>query len=132
MLYLKAFVSLSSARPVKLNAYCDAFLSLVSVARYSFGVAETADIPAVDKEVCHILAVHNATPADADISVFDDSYKDLAKAEDYAEVHLAVADCNLAAEYVLHPVEKAVTVVDCRMKERVNAVRRPKIIAATN
>lgn len=103
--------------------------------RYSFAVAETVGIPVVDKEAYRILVVHNATPADADISVFDDSYMDLAKAGDCAEVHLVVADCNLAVEYALRPAEKAVTVVDCRMKERANAARQPKILqrcVATN
>lgn len=102
----------------------DAILSLVSVAHYSFGVVEMVGTPVVGKEVCHISVVRNASPADADISVFDDSYMDPVKAEDYVEVHLVVADCNLAAEYVLRPVEKVVTVVDCQMKEHANAVRR--------
>lgn len=97
------------------------------MARYNFEVAESVDILAADKEVYRISAVRNAIPADADISVFDDSCMDPAKAEDYAEVHLAVAGCNLAVEYALRLVEKAVTVVDCWMKERANAVRRPKM-----
>lgn len=71
------------------------------------------DILAAGKEVYHISAVRNAIPADANISVFDDSCTDLAKVEDYAEVRLAVADYNLAVEYALRLVEKAVTVVDC-------------------
>lgn len=57
------------------------------MARYSFEVAETVDIPAADKEVYRISAVHNESPADADISVFDDSSKDPAKVGDYAGVH---------------------------------------------
>lgn len=104
----------------------DAILSLVLlVAHYSFGAAETVGILVADKEVYRILVVRNVILVDGDISVFDDSYMDPAKAEDYAEVHLAAADYNLAVECVLHPVEKAVTVVDCQMKERANVVRRP-------
>lgn len=117
-------------------AYYDAILSLVlSVVRYSFEAAETVDILVAGKEVYRILAVRNAIPVDADISVFDDSYMDPAKAEDCAEVHLAVADYNLAVECALRLVEKAVMVVDCQMKERANVVRRPEILqkcAATN
>jgi len=96
------------------------------VAHYSFGVAETVGTPAADKEVYRISVVRNVTPV-ADILVFYDSCMDPAKAEDYAEVHLAVADCNLVAVYALHLVEKAVMVVDCWMKERVNVVRQPEI-----
>lgn len=106
-------------------AYYDVNPSLVSVVHYSFGVAETVGIPAADK-VYRISVVRNVTLA-ADILVFYDSCMDLAKVEDYAEVHLAVADCNLAAVYALHLVEKAVMVVDCWMKERVNVVRQPEI-----
>lgn len=84
-----------------------------------------ADILVVDKEVYHISAVRNAIPADEDISAFDDSCMDPAKAEDYAEVRLVVADCNLVAEYALRPVEKAAMVVDCQMRGRANGVRRP-------
>lgn len=111
-------------------AYCDATLSSVSVARYSFEVAETVGILVVGKEAYRISAVHNAIPVDADISVLDDSYTGRAKAEDYVGVRLAVADYNLVAEYALRLVEKAVMVVDCQMKERANAVRRPENIAA--
>lgn len=103
----------------------DAILSLVLVARYSFGVAETVGILVAGKGVYRTSAVRNAIPVDADISVFDDSYMDLAKVEDYAEVRLAVADYNLVVEYALRQAEKAVMVVDCQMKGRANAVRRP-------
>lgn len=112
-------------------AYYDAILSLVLVAHYSFGVAETVDIPAADKEVYRISVVRNATLA-ADILVFDESCMDPAKAEDYAEVRLVVADCNLAAVYALRLVEKAVTVVDCWMKERANVVHQPEITTNIN
>jgi len=96
------------------------------VARYNFEVAETVDILVADK-VYHILAVRNAIPVDADISVFDDSYMDPVKAVDYVEVHLVVADYNLVVEYALRLAEKAVMVVDCQMKGRANVVRQPEI-----
>lgn len=124
------FLSLLSISSIELTVsytYCDAILSSVLVVRYSFGVAETVGILAAGKEVYRISAVRNAIPADVDISVFDDSCMDPAKVEDYAEVRLAVVDCNLAVEYALRPVEKAVTVVDCRMRGRANGVRRPEI-----
>ena len=116
-------------------AYYDAILSLVLlVAHYSFGVAETVGTLVAGK-VYRILVVRNVIPVDADISVFDDSYMDPAKAEDYAEVHLVAADYNLAVECALHLVEKAIMVVDCQMKEHANVVRRPEILqksTATN
>lgn len=119
------------------HAYCDARLSLVLGGRYSFGVAETVGIPAAaaaaaDKEVYRISAVRNANPADADISVFDDSCMDPAKVVDCAEVRLAVAACNLAAECALRLVEKAAAVVACQMKARANAARRPEICRRRN
>lgn len=107
--------------------YCGAILSLVLVAHYNFEVAETVGIPAAGKEVYHISVVHNVIPVDADILEYDDSYTDLATVADYAEVHLAVADCNLAVGYALRPVEMAVMVVDCRTKRRANVARRPKM-----
>lgn len=109
------------------KSYCGVILSSVLVVHYSFEVAETVGTPAADKEACHISVVHNEIPVDADILEYDDSYMDLATMADYAEVHLAVVDCNLAVGYALHPVETAVMVVDYRTKRHANVVRRPEI-----
>jgi len=83
------------------------------------------DSLAVDRVVYHTLADRNEIPVDADISVCDDSYMDLAEAGDYVEVRLVVVDYNLAVECVPHPVGMAIMVADYWMKEHVNVAHQP-------
>jgi len=75
-------------------------------------VAEMVGNLAVGRVVYHILADHNEIPVDVDISVYDDSYMDLAEAEDYVEVRLVVVDYNLVVECVPHPVGMAIMAAD--------------------
>lgn len=91
----------------------------------NFEAVERVGSLAVDKVVYRISAVHNVNPADADISVFDDSCMGQATAEDCVVVHLAVVDCNSVVEYALRPVETVTMAADCWMKERAGAVRQP-------
>lgn len=81
-------------------------------------------IPVAGREVCHTSVVHNESLADVNILVSDDSYMDPARAEDYVEVHLVVADYNLVLEYAPRPAERATTAVDCQMRARANEVRQ--------
>lgn len=98
------------------------------MARCNFEAAETAGNPAVDKVVYRISVVHNVSPVDAGISVFDDSCMDQATTEDCAVVRLAAADCNSAVGYAPRPVEMVTMAAGWRMKGRASAVRQSEIL----